>query len=248
MRQTKGRHSRVALSSSPWTKKNMASARTSGRPGRRTAHGEALASPSEPSQSSIMSEFSTPTTSIASESPISASTKRRRLDEEFDEALESLGFEASEEEGAELSSAMKRRRGDPIILTVFMKVPRRGTAFAIGFAMQNTKEVKDDLLRVQALPGGHFQPFFINDDVLAKRAPSRGWPDWPRPAWYHSAFCTIAEVQDLKPALMAYRNCFKELGYDVELKTINVPEDDMESWRVMQPPLQYMKRVEPEHV
>ena len=183
---------------------------------------------------------------VAEQSPLSASTKRRRLQEEFDGALDALGFVPSAEESSALSVAMRRRRGDPVVITVFMKVPARGSAFALGFSMENGKDVKDEMLKLLALSEGHFQPFFINDNILSRR-PSRSWPDWPRPAWYHSAFCTIADVAQLRPALLAYRAFFDDLGFDVELKTINLTtEEDMETWRVMQPPREYLKRVEPE--
>lgn len=111
--------------------------------------------------------------------------------------------------------------------------------------MENTKEVREEMAAFVALETGHFAPFFINADILSKRGATRTWPAWPRPAWYHSAFCTLPDVTSLRLVIQGYRELFEGLGFDLILRTVMLAEDEMEAWRAMQPPPQYLKRVGP---
>lgn len=189
---------------------------------------------------------STPATSISQAStpaPESENAKRRRLEEEFEAALGGVDFSPSAEVSAEISATLKRRQAEPVRLVLFTKADR----VPLGFAMVNTIAVREEMLKFLALPDGHGEPFFINDDVLARKYHVE-WPKWPRPAWYHAVFCTVDEIPQLQPMLLAYRKFFDDHGYDVVVEKIAIRDDkELLAWRCMQPSEKYSssKRVLP---
>src|SRR5690606_18543325 len=139
-----------------------------------------------------------------------------RLDAEFDSVLDGVNF-APPPEVASRASATLRKRGENVTIALLTKADR----IPLGFTMVYIISVREEMQQFLALPQRHNAPLFVNDDVLVKKTYS-GWPAWPRPAWYHAAFCTAESIQDLQPMLIAYKSFFQDNGFDVVLEKVLV--------------------------
>ena len=68
------------------------------------------------------------------------------------------------------------------------------------------------------------------------------WPEaWRIPAWFHVLFKTIKTMPQLRPAMERYIELIRGLGCVVELQQVEVLPEDLEIWRMMQPPVHFLK-------
>jgi len=67
-----------------------------------------------------------------------------------------------------LKAALASPTEGPVVFTLYFKC-EGSVRQPIGFGMYNTMKIRLELLQFVALEEGHFQPFFLNNDIIATR-------------------------------------------------------------------------------